>query len=68
MCNLPASPKLLRLPEVLKRMSVSRSTLWAWVKSGKFPQPIRIGPRFTAWLESDVEAFILGLLPQPLTT
>jgi len=33
---------------------VGRSTWWAGVKSGKFPQPIRLGARTTAWRKSDI--------------
>jgi predicted DNA-binding transcriptional regulator AlpA len=28
---------------------ISKSTLWAWVKAGKFPKPVKLGPRVTAW-------------------
>lgn len=28
---------------------VAKSTLWAWVKAGKFPAPVKLGPRVTAW-------------------
>ncbi len=28
---------------------VSKSTLWLWVKAGKFPAPVKLGPRVTAW-------------------
>ena len=28
---------------------VSKSTWWAGVRSGRFPAPVRLGPRTTAW-------------------
>jgi len=28
---------------------VSRSTWWAGVKDGRFPTPVKLGPRTTAW-------------------
>jgi len=37
---------------------VSRSTWWAGVKSGRFPQPIKLGPRTTAWRVEDIYALI----------
>jgi len=40
---------------------VSRSTWWAWVKSGKAPQPIKLSPGCTVWRESDVRAFAESL-------
>lgn len=33
---------------------VSRSTWWAGVKSGRFPQPVKLGPRTTAWRVRDI--------------
>ena len=41
--------RLLRLKEVLKIVPVSKSTWWAGVKSGRFPAPVKLGPRVTAW-------------------
>jgi prophage regulatory protein len=37
---------------------VSKSTWWAGVKSGKFPQPVKLGPRITAWRLSDILALV----------
>ena len=40
----------LRLPQVLRLIPVSRSTWWAGVRSGRYPQPTRaLGERITAW-------------------
>jgi len=65
---MDASPlRLIRLPEVLNRIPVSRSTWWAGIKSGRFPKPIRLGPRAIAWLESDIEDLIRALVEQGKT-
>lgn len=48
----------LRLPEVLKVFPVSKSTWWAGVKSGRFPQGVKLGPRVTAWRTEDIRALI----------
>jgi len=37
---------------------VAHSTLWLWVKKFKFPQPVALSPRVTAWRASDVQAWI----------
>ena len=58
MTSILQTQKLLRLPQVLDRFPVSRSTWWAGVKSGKFPQPVKIGPRCTAWRSDDVDLLI----------
>lgn len=36
-------------PDVPGVLPVSAATLWRWVKAGRFPQPVKIGPRVTAW-------------------
>ena len=59
----PTAPpeKLLRLSEVLTRVPISRSAWYAGVKDGKFPPPIKLGPKTSAWRESDVNRLIQEL-------
>jgi prophage regulatory protein len=40
---------------------VSKSTWWAGVKSGRYPKPVKLSPRTTAWRVEDIRAFIDGL-------
>ena len=47
-----------RLPQVLTVIPVSKSTWWAGVASGRFPKPVKLGPRTTAWRVSDIRALI----------
>ncbi len=35
---------------------VSKSTWYAGVKDGRFPKPIKLGPRTTVWDEEDIDA------------
>lgn len=44
----------------------SRAWLLAMTKAGKFPQPIRIGQRFTVWRESEVMAWIATRQAKPV--
>lgn len=37
---------------------VSKSTWWAGVKSGRFPSPVKLGPRTTAWPVEAIRALI----------
>ncbi|MCS0599339.1 AlpA family phage regulatory protein [Massilia agri] len=58
----------LRLPQIIGDNSahppvpavvpVCKSTWWAGVKSGRFPSPVKIGPRTTVWRVEDIRAFI----------
>jgi prophage regulatory protein len=48
----------LRLPAVLSLIPVSKSTWWAGVKSGRFPKPVKLGPRTTAWSSADISKLL----------
>jgi predicted DNA-binding transcriptional regulator AlpA len=48
----------VRLPQVLSVFPVSRSTWWAGVKVGKYPQPVKLGPNTTAWRAEDIRSLI----------
>lgn len=46
-------------PAIPGLIPVSRSTWWAGVRSGRYPQPTRVlGPRITAWRVEDIRALI----------
>ena len=55
--SIPTSG-LLRLPEVLHFIPVGKSTWWAGVKSGRFPKPVKLGQRMTAWKAADIRRLI----------
>lgn len=51
----PAKPgKLLRLPAVMERVSLSRSSIYSGVIAGTFPAPVRLSARAIAWREEDI--------------
>ena len=37
---------------------VGKSTWWAGVKDGRYPQPVKLGPRITAWRVEDIRFLI----------
>lgn len=49
---------LYRITQLVKKLVISKSTIWLWVKEGSFPKPIRLGKKSVAWLASDVENWI----------
>lgn len=49
---------LLRLRDVQKQTGLSRSGLYAAVKKGTFPAPIKIGIRAVAWRASQITQWI----------
>lgn len=48
----------VRLPEVLKVFPVSKSTWWAGVKEDRYPRPVKLGPKITAWRVEDIRDLI----------
>ncbi len=60
-----SSNALLRLPQVLALIPVSRSAWWAGCKSGRYPKPVKLGPRTTAWKASDIAALLEKLTAEP---
>jgi len=56
--NLLPETGFVRLPTILKVYPVGRSTWWQGVKDGKFPKPVKLGERTTAWRVEDIKAHI----------
>jgi prophage regulatory protein len=49
---------LLRLPQVQEIVPYSSSTIYQLIAEGKFPAPVKLGPRASAWLESEIHDWI----------
>ena len=50
--NTPATlfpGRLLRLKEVLQIIPVSKSSFYQGIKTGKYPPPVKLGERTSAW-------------------
>ena len=65
MSNLE-NESLLRLPQVLKIIPISKSAWWQGCKDGRYPKPIKLGPRTTVWKASDISAFMQQLSRSPV--
>jgi len=50
--------KIIRLPKVREMVGLGRSSVYANIKLGKFPAPIKLGARASGWILSEVEAWI----------
>lgn len=49
---------LLRLPKVMQRTGLSRSTIYLRMDAGEFPKSIQIGSRSVAWLSREIDDWI----------
>ncbi|WP_354015772.1 helix-turn-helix transcriptional regulator [Dyella japonica] len=50
--------RLIRLTEVRSRTGLARSTIYAKVKLGLFPKPVKLGHLAVAWIEAEIEAWL----------
>ena len=48
----------LRLPQVLSVIPLGKTSWWEGVKSGRFPKPIKLSARCTAWRAEDIRQLI----------
>ena len=50
--------RFLRLPEVLARTGLSRSTIYVRLEQGRFPRPVSLGSRAVGWVEAEVDEWM----------
>ena len=51
----------LRLPQILQLVPISKSAWWDGCKTGRFPKPVKLGPRTTAWRAEDIADLVQSL-------
>lgn len=49
---------LLRIDDVIHYTGLSRSSIFAGIKTGSFPAPVRIGKRLIAWRSIDISTWV----------
>ena len=50
--------KILRRPEVENLTGLSRSSIYSKIADGKFPEPIKLGPRAVGWPETAIKNWV----------
>ncbi|MBS0297404.1 MAG: AlpA family phage regulatory protein [Proteobacteria bacterium] len=58
-------PSLLRLPDVLKRVGLSRSEVYRRIAAGTFPRPRKLGRNIAVWVSTEIDAWIIEALLPP---
>ena len=48
----------LRLPQILAIIPISKSAWWEGCRTGRFPKPVKLGPRTTVWRAEEIKEFI----------
>lgn len=49
---------MLRTEAVLALCGLSRSTLELWIRQGRFPKPVKLGPKTRAWRYEDIKQWL----------
>lgn len=52
------TPLMYRAKPLAKSLGIGVSTLWDWVRNGKFPKPLKLGENLTAWRADEVHAWL----------
>ena len=48
----------MRLPQILQLIPISKSAWWLGCREGRFPKPVKLGPKTTAWRVEDIAILI----------
>jgi predicted DNA-binding transcriptional regulator AlpA len=54
----------VRLAQVLEVIPIGRTCWWEGVKSGRYPKPVKVSARCTAWKAEDIHSLIKRLSEQ----
>lgn len=49
----------MRLKEVMEMTGLARATVYKYIANNQFPKSVSLGDRAVAWLESEVEEWML---------
>lgn len=62
MANSPSiTPQFYRVKHVTTILSISKTAWLNGVREGRFPRPVRLGPRSIAWRRADIENLVAEL-------
>lgn len=50
----------IRLPAIIKLLGIGKTSFYKGIREGRFPKPVKIGPRTSAWRVSDIRELILS--------
>lgn len=56
------SSRILKLKDITKRCSISRSKIYRDMKDGRFPKQVHLGSNCVGWLSYDIDNWISSLV------
>ncbi|WP_031599525.1 AlpA family transcriptional regulator [Ferrovum myxofaciens] len=57
-------PRILRLPQVMDRTALSRSTIYQYMSEGEFPESVGLGSRAVGWVEGEINDWLQTKIQQ----
>ena len=58
MTNQTTTHRIIRLPEVISKTGLSRSTIYLRVSRNGFPKPVNLGGRAVGWVEAEIQEWL----------
>lgn len=58
MRNTVAATKLLTYSDLCEILNRNYKTIWAWVRDGKFPKPVKLRGKTIGWKQEDFEQWL----------
>ena len=52
-------PRILRLPDVMKRVGLCRASIYNHMADGSFPLSLSLGARAVGWLEHEIDTWLM---------
>lgn len=52
------SKVLIKMPETMRRTALGKAWIYKLISQGRFPQPVKIGTRAIAFIESEIDEWI----------
>lgn len=46
--------RIVRLPEVERMTGLAKTTIHRWYRDGRFPRPLRLGPKSIGWRRKEI--------------
>jgi len=56
--------KLVRLPQVVARTSLSRSTIYEMMGKRRFPRPVKLNLRSNGWVEAEISHWLAARIAE----
>lgn len=58
----PPGVRVIRKPEVLAKVCMSKSQMYRLILAGEFPKPYKLSERVTVWSEAEIDAWLAAKL------